>query len=100
MAADGVSQRAIACRLGINRRTVRRMLNSDEPPRYECAATGSMLDPLEPVLRQLLAEWPQIKAPVKVEQLRANLLADGRLRCATLVSRLAYWGCVRAKPSR
>jgi hypothetical protein len=33
MAADGVSQREIAGRLGINRRTVSRMVASDEPPR-------------------------------------------------------------------
>jgi hypothetical protein len=32
MAADGVSQREIAGRLGINRRTVSRMVASDEPP--------------------------------------------------------------------
>jgi transposase len=70
MAADGVSQREIAGRLGINRRTVKRMLISDGPPRYERAATGSMLDPLEPVLRRLLAEWPQIKAPRVTEILR------------------------------
>jgi hypothetical protein len=31
-----------------------------------------MLDPLEPVLRQLLAEWPEIKAPRVTEILRAD----------------------------
>jgi transposase len=34
LAADGLSQREIAARLGINRRTVRRMLAADDPPRY------------------------------------------------------------------
>jgi transposase len=70
MAAGGLSQREIAARLGINRRTVRRMLGSDEPPAYRRRATGSMLDPLEPVLRQLLSDWPQIKAPRVTEILR------------------------------
>ena len=58
MAADGVSQREIARRLGINRRTVRRLVEASEPPRYERAPAGSMLDPLEPVIRRVLDEWP------------------------------------------
>jgi excisionase family DNA binding protein len=62
MAADEVSQREIARRLGINRRTVRRMLKSDEPPHYRRPRQGSKLDPLEPVLRRVLEEWPEIKA--------------------------------------
>jgi transposase len=70
VAADGVSQREIAARLGINRRTVRRMLDSDEPPRYRRAPQGSKLDPFEPVLRRVLEEWPQIKAPRMTELLR------------------------------
>jgi transposase len=70
MAVDGVSQREIARRLGINRRTVRRLVEAGEPPRYERALTGSMLDPLEPVLRRLLKEWPEIKAPRVTEILR------------------------------
>jgi transposase len=70
MAADGISQREIAARLGINRRTVRRLVEADEPPRYVRAPTGSMLDPLEPVLRRLLEDWPEIKAPRVTEILR------------------------------
>ena len=70
MAADGVSQREIAARLGINRRTVRRLAEAAMPPQYERAATGSMLDPFEPVIRGLLEEWPQIKAPRVTEVLR------------------------------
>src|SRR5688500_175276 len=77
MAADGLSQREIAARLGINRRTVRRMLASDEPPRYERAPRGSVLDPLEPVLRRLLRDWPQIKAPRVTEILRSDYGYEG-----------------------
>jgi transposase len=47
LAADGVSQREIAARLGINRRKVRRLVAADEPPRYRRSPQGSMLDPLE-----------------------------------------------------
>jgi transposase len=70
LVADGVSQHEIARRLGINRRTVKRLAEADEPPRYERAPAGSMLDPLEPVIRALLAECPQIKAPRVTEALR------------------------------
>jgi DNA invertase Pin-like site-specific DNA recombinase len=54
MAADGLSQREIARRLGINRRTVARLMEAEEQPRYERQRSGSMLDPLEGVLRELL----------------------------------------------
>ena len=70
LAADGVSQTQIAARLGINRRTVKRLLEADEPPRYLRAPAGSMLDPLEPVIGKLLADWPEIKAPRVTELLR------------------------------
>lgn len=70
LAADGLSQREIARRLGINRRTVARMLASEEPPRYRRAPAGSQLDPFEPVLGRLLSEWPEIRAPRATEVLR------------------------------
>jgi transposase len=72
LAADGVSEREIARRLGINRRTVARLAGSEERPRYWRTPTGSQLDRLEPVLRQLLEEWPQIKAPRVAEILRSD----------------------------
>ncbi len=52
--------------------TVVRMLASEEPPCYRRAAAGSQLDPFEPVLRRLLEEWPQIKAPRVSEILRGQ----------------------------
>lgn len=72
LVADGVSQREIAARLGINRRTVARLAAAEEPPRYSRAAAGSMLDPLEPVMRRVLVEWPEIKAPRMTEILRED----------------------------
>ena len=77
LAADGVSKRQIAARLGINRRTVDRLIASPRPPRYQRAPKGSMLDPLEPVLRQLLEEWPEIKAPRVTEILRSDYGYEG-----------------------
>lgn len=72
LSADGVSQREIARRLGIGRNTVRRLVEAAEPPRYSRAPAGSMLDPLEGVLRRLLEEWPEIKAPRVTEVLRED----------------------------
>jgi transposase len=77
LAADGLSEREIARRLGINRRTVARLARSEEPPRYRRALTVSKVDPFEPVLRRLLAEWPQIKAPRATELLREEFGYDG-----------------------
>ena len=70
MAADGISEREIARRLGMNRRTVKRMADASESPSYSRAPAGSMLDPLEPVLRRLIADWEGIKAPRVTEILR------------------------------
>ncbi len=80
LAADGISQREIAARLGLNRRTVARVALSAGPPRYRGVAAGSQLDRLEPVLRRLLEEWPQIKAPRLTEILRAEYGYAGSLR--------------------
>jgi transposase len=80
LVADGVPEREIARRLGINRRTIARLARSEEPPRYRRAPTGSQLDRLEPVLRRLLEEWPQIKAPRLTEILRADYGYTGSLR--------------------
>jgi transcriptional regulator with XRE-family HTH domain len=78
--ADGVSQREIGARLGINRRTIARLARSKEPPRYRRTPSGSQLDPLEPVLRRLLEEWPQIKAPRLTEILRVEYGYSGSVR--------------------
>lgn len=72
LAAQGVSHRQIAERLGMNRRTVARLAESIEPPCYRREPAGSALDPLEPVMRQVLAEWPRIHAPRMTEILRAH----------------------------
>jgi len=72
LAAEGISQREIARRLGINRRTVGRLLELGEPPRYRRTPAGSKLDLYEPIVRTVLSEWPQIKAPRLTEVLREH----------------------------
>jgi transposase len=89
LAANGVSQREIAVRLGINRRTVKRLVGADAPPRYERAPSGSILDPLVPVIRKLIEECPEIRAPRVTETLRDDYGYTGsvdlvRKRIATL----------------
>jgi transposase len=79
LAADGVSKSEIARRLGMNWRTVAKYVDADEPPRYERAPVGSMLDPLEPVLRRLIDEVPEIKAPRVTEILRDDYGYSGSI---------------------
>ena len=79
LVADGVSEREIARRLGINRRTVARLARSKDPPCYRRAPVASKLDPFEPVLRRLLAEWPQIRAPRATELLRDECGYEGSI---------------------
>lgn len=66
--AEGMGIKAIARHLGIARNTVREALRSDGPPRYERAPTGSAVDPFEPVIRELLREFPSMPASVIAER--------------------------------
>jgi transposase len=84
LVADGISEREIARQLGMNRRTVARLARSVEPPRYRRAPAGSQLDPLEPVLRRLLEEWPQVRAPRATEILRDGYGYTGSVRLVRL----------------
>lgn len=68
--AEGVPIKEIARRLGIARNTVRAALSSDRPPKYERAPRGSIVDPFEPQIRALLAEWPRMPGPVIAERIK------------------------------
>jgi transposase len=48
---------------------VRDALRSDEPPRYERAPSGSVVDAFEPEIRALLAEFPTMAATVIAERI-------------------------------
>jgi transposase len=67
--AEGMGIRAIARRLGVARNTVRDALRSDEPPRYERAGKGSAVDAVEPEIRRLLGEFPEMPATVIAERI-------------------------------
>ena len=80
LVADGISEREIARRLGMNRRTVARLARSDGAAALSAGADGVAARSVEPVLRRLLEEWPQIKAPRLTEILRSEYGYTGSLR--------------------
>jgi transposase len=66
--AEGLSERAIASRLQLARGTVRRALAAEVPPRYSRPLAGSVFDPFEARVRDLLAEFPSMPASVVAER--------------------------------
>jgi hypothetical protein len=70
---DGLGVRTIARRLSMSRKTVRRLLGCDRPkakPRPSPEPRSSVLDAFTPVIRDLLHETPEMKAPAVLERLR------------------------------
>jgi transposase len=67
--AEGMAIKAIARRLGIARNTVKRALAAHEPPRYERARKGSIVDAVEPQVRALLREFPDMPSTVIMERI-------------------------------
>jgi transposase len=67
--AEGMAIKAIARRLGIARNTVKRALAAHEPPRYERVRKGSIVDAVEPQVRALLAEFPEMPSTVIMERI-------------------------------
>jgi hypothetical protein len=61
---EGLPIRKIARVLGISRNTVRAALAADGPNRYERRPAGSVVDAVEPQIRDLLAADPQLPASV------------------------------------
>lgn len=61
--------KAIARVMGISRNTVRSALAADGPPKYQRAKAGSIVDPFEPRIRELLAQFPTMPATVIAERI-------------------------------
>jgi transposase len=66
--AEGLGIKAIARRLGVARNTVRKALASHQPPRYVRESKGSIVDAVEPRIRALLAEFPEMPTSVIMER--------------------------------
>ena len=67
--AEGMSIKAIARKLQVARNTVRNAVRSTVPPRYVRAGTGSIVDAVEPQLRALLKDFPEMPATVIAERI-------------------------------
>lgn len=67
--AEEMPIKAIARRLGISKNTVKRALAADEPPKYTRPGRGSIVDAVEPRIRALLKEFPDMPATVIAERI-------------------------------
>jgi transposase len=67
--SEGLSIKEIARRLEVARNTVRSALRSSEPPTYRRERRGSIVDAVEPQIRELLAEFPRMPATVIAERI-------------------------------
>jgi transposase len=76
---EGVGIRALARRTGLDRKTIRRALRTDAPPRYVRAPVASKLDPYKGEIHRLLRAEPRMPA-TRVRELIADWLVGGRRR--------------------
>jgi transposase len=67
--AERVPIKVIARTLGISKNTVRQALRSDGPPKYVRAPAGSLVDAVEPRIRELLSVTPTMPATVVAERI-------------------------------
>jgi transposase len=67
--SEGLSISQIARVLGISRNTVSSALARDAPPKYQRAPAGSVVDEVEPRIRELLAVYPTMPATVIAERI-------------------------------
>jgi transposase len=66
--AEQMPIKAVARVMGCSKNTVKRALAADGPPRYERTPQGSIVDGVEPRIRELLAAWPTMPATVIAER--------------------------------
>ncbi|MFL5910387.1 MAG: IS21 family transposase [Gaiellaceae bacterium] len=67
--AEGLPIKVIARLLGVSRNTVRAAVASTAPPRYERRPAGSIVDAVEPRIRELLQAYPRMPATVVAERI-------------------------------
>jgi transposase len=80
--SEGMSIKAIARALGVSRNTVRSAIASDTAPRYERKPAGSIVDAVEPRIRELLQATPTMPATVIAERIgwtRSIRVLSGRV---------------------
>ncbi|WP_068270703.1 IS21 family transposase [Aldersonia kunmingensis] len=67
--AEGLPIKAVARVLGVSKNTVKAALASDGPPRYQRPPRGSVVDEVEPLIRELLQAYPTMPATVIAERI-------------------------------
>jgi transposase len=67
--AEGLPKRVIARVLGISKNTVKDALTSEQPPKYQRQERGSIVDEVEPRIRELLRAYPRMPATVIAERI-------------------------------
>jgi len=67
--AEGMPIKVIARVMGISKNTVKAALASDRPPTYRREPAGSIVDPFEPAIRELLRAYPTMPATVIAERI-------------------------------
>jgi len=67
--AEGLPIKQVARVLGVSRNTVRAALRADGPPRYERVRRASIVDEVEPRIRELLQAFPTMPATVIAERI-------------------------------
>lgn len=80
--AERLPIKAIARVMGVSRNTVRSALASDAAPKYTRTPAGSIVDAVEPRIRELLASYPTMPATVIAERIgwdRSIRVLSGRV---------------------
>ena len=67
--AERMPIKQIARVMGVSKNTVKRALAASGPPRYQRLARESVVDAVEPRIRELLAAWPTMPATVIAERI-------------------------------
>jgi transposase len=67
--AERMPIKAIARAMGVSKNTVKRALAADGPPKYQRPVRGSIVDQVEPRIRELLQAWPTMPATVIAERI-------------------------------
>jgi transposase len=67
--AEGLPIKVIARVLGISKNTVKAALAWEQPPKYQRPQRGSIVDEVEPRIRELLQSYPRMPATVIAERI-------------------------------
>lgn len=80
--AEQMPIKVIARVMKVSKNTVKSALESDKPPKYQRAPSGSIVDEVEPRIRELLAAYPTMPATVIAERIgwtRSIRVLSGRV---------------------